>query len=78
MQVENYACDVCKEKLVNCDELIGFSIKENGESFYPEPIEKATCHICGPCLTELAAFQKKWNERKTMSQAQLHAWGLSW
>ena len=78
MKVQNYACDICKEKMINCGEFIGFSMNINTSEYYPVPVERANNHICKCCLDSLVEFHEKWERREEMSSVELHAWGLSW
>jgi len=76
MKVDEYKCNVCNEILINVDELIGFSMKNDAE-FYPKPVEKASYHICNCCLDSLALFKSRWDKKETMTPAVRRSWEMN-
>jgi len=77
MKMSDYKCNLCGEKLILVDELIGLKIDSKAE-FFPANIEEADMHICGCCLSAIRLFSDKWDRRDDMTPAQKHAWGLCW
>ena len=56
MKVSDYACIICKEKLVNLDELIGMTLDTKTCDFRSSPIETAGIHVCLDCLRDMSVF----------------------
>ena len=61
MKVNDYVCNICGERLVNCDELIGITQNDKCE-WERKPIEEAEQHICRPCFEELYRFWSNFEE----------------